>query len=163
MRVTLLSPGHTSERLYDSVARILASNMLCSMATYGGSGKVHINTAFFCYSDDLDFYFLSNPASVHCQNVSRFPQTAVAVFDSHQPWGAPHRGLQLFGDSALAEGVTENAARGLYSSRFPAYAGLSGRLSHLRFYGFTPASVKILDEGEFGEEVFVVAEIIRGE
>ncbi|HEV3469876.1 MAG TPA: pyridoxamine 5'-phosphate oxidase family protein [Pyrinomonadaceae bacterium] len=152
-----------SERLYNSVVRILASNMLCSMATYGEKGRVHINTAFFCFSDDLDFYFLSNPASVHCQNISRSPQAAVAIFDSRQLWGTPHRGLQLFGNSALAGGEGENEAHELYSIRFPAYAQFAERLSHLRFYSFTPTSVKILDEEEFGEEVFVVAEIVRKE
>lgn len=161
MSVTLRSPDYTSERLYNSVTRILASNMLCSMATQGEKGGAHINTAFFCFSDDLDCYFLSNPASVHCQNISRSPQMAIAVFDSHQLWGAAHKGLQIFGNCALAEGSAEDDARELYAARFPAYVKFTDRISHLRFYSFTPTAVKILDEDEFGAEVFVMAEVVR--
>jgi hypothetical protein len=38
---------------------------------------------------------------------------------------------------------------------------LRDRLSHLRFYRFTTAAVKVLDEDEFGEEVIVSAEVVR--
>src|SRR6266487_3811901 len=152
MTVTLLSPGYPSDRLYNSLARLLAANKLCSIATLGENREVHINTAFFGFGDDLDLYFLSNPSSVHCQNL-RHSQVAIAVFDSHQLWGAAHEGLQLFGNCALAEGIEEKTARELYSSRFPTYVELRDRLSHLCFYRFTTAAVKVLDENEFGEEV----------
>ncbi len=160
MSVTLAAPGYTSERLRGSVGRILSSNALCSMATRGAESAVHINTAFFCFSDDLALYFLSEPASVHCRNVSRSPGTAIAVFDSHHRWGAAHEGLQLFGECRPATGAAEREARDLYSIRFPSYPELQARLSHLRFYGFTPATIKILDESEFGEEVLVTADVV---
>ena len=161
MSVTLHSPSYSSDRLYNSVARILSSTMLCSMATLGEKGNVHINTAFFCFSDDLELYFLSNPASVHCQNVSSSPQMAMTVFDSHQSWGELGKGLQLFGNCVLAKEVIEDKAREHYSIRFPRYEEFLDRLSHLHFYRFTPAAIKILDEEEFGDEVLVMAEIVR--
>ena len=161
MSVTLVSPDYPSERLYNSVARLLADNKLCSIATQRENGEVHINTAFFAFGDDLDLYFLSNPASVHCQNLIRSRQVAIAVFDSHQVWGTAHRGLQLFGICTLAADIEEKIARELYSSRFPPYVELRDRLSHLRFYSFTTTAVKVLDEDEFGEEVIVSAEVVR--
>jgi uncharacterized protein YhbP (UPF0306 family) len=161
MSVILLSPDYPSERLYNSTARLLAANTLCSIATQRENGEVHINTAFFGFSDDLDLYFLSNPASVHCRNLSRSPQVAIAVFDSHQIWGEAHKGLQLFGTCCLASGIEEKLARELYSSRFPQYIEFRDRLSHLRFYRFITTAVKILDEDEFGEEVLVSAEVVR--
>jgi uncharacterized protein YhbP (UPF0306 family) len=161
MSVTLLSPDYPSERLYNSVARLLAANKLCSIATQRENREVHINTAFFAFGDDLDLHFLSNPASVHCQNLISSPQVAIAVFDSHQIWGAAHKGLQLFGICALAAGIEEKIARELYSSRFPLFMEFRDRLSHLRFYRFTTAAVRLLDEDEFGEEVIVSAEVVR--
>ena len=167
MAVTLLNPAYPTERLYDRVIRILEDNNLCSMATNGEKERVHINTAFFCFSDQLDLHFLSDPASIHCRNLSRSPHMAMTVFDSHQRWGAAHRGLQLFGHCTIATGPAENAAHELYSRRFP-YAEFLSSLSpekrqafSLRFYSFTPATVKILDEEEFGEEVFVTAEVLK--
>ena len=161
MSVTLLSPAYPSKRLYNSIARLLAANELCSIATRGENREVHISTAFFDFSDDLALHFLSNPASVHCQNLSRSPQVAIAVFDSHQIWGAAHKGLQLFGICTVAAGIEEKIARELYTKRFPQYVELLDRLSHLRFYSFTTAAVKVLDEDEFGEEVLVSAEVVR--
>ncbi len=161
MSVTLVSPDYPSERLYNSIVRLLAANKLCSIATLGENREVHINTAFFGFGDDLDLHFLSNPASVHCQNLIRSPQAAIAVFDSRQIWGAAHKGLQLFGFCALAAGIEEQIASELYSSRFPPYMEFRDRLSHLRFYRFTTAAVKVLDEDEFGEEVIVSAEVVR--
>lgn len=167
MSARLVSPGYPADRLYAAVARILASNDLCSMATRNADGTLHINTAFFCYSDDLELFFLSEPDSIHCQNVARSPGMAMAVFDSHQRWGAPHRGLQLFGDCTLATGEVKGRARELYSGRFP-YAELLDNLSQekrrafsLRFYRFGPLSIKILDEDDFGEEVFVMTTVVR--
>ncbi len=165
--VRLLGAGLSSARLYRAVVRILEANELCSMASVSDGGQVHINTAFFCFGDELDLYFLSEPASVHGRNISRSPHLAIAVFDSRQRWGAAHKGLQLFGSCAPAIGATEETAQELYSVRFP-YREFLKSLSReqreaysLRFYGFTAATVKILDEDEFGEAVFVTAEIAR--
>jgi len=165
--VRLLGAGFSGPRLYRAVVRILEANELCSMASVSDGGPVHINTAFFCFGDELDLYFLSEPASVHGRNISRSPQLAIAVFDSRQRWGAAHKGLQLFGSCALATGAAEERARELYSLRF-LYREFLESLSRekreaysLRFYGFTAATVKILDEDEFGEAVFVTAKIAR--
>jgi uncharacterized protein YhbP (UPF0306 family) len=161
MSVTLLNPDYPSDRLYISVIRLLAANTLCSIATRQENREAHINTAFFAFDDDLDLCFLSNPASGHCQNLSRTPQVAIAVFDSHQIWGAKHEGLQLFGTCELAAGIKEKTAREVYSNRFPQYIVLRDKLSHLRFYVFITLSAKILDEAEFGEEVLVSAKVVR--
>lgn len=170
MRATLHAHGYDSDRLHASVIRILAANALCSMATHNEAGTVHISMAFFCSDPDLSLYFLSHPGSLHSQNLTRVPQMAVAVFDSHQPWGDPHAGLQLFGTGALLGDATRQAAE-LYGARFPRYEELLHRLPDedppssifhaLRFYRFVPHRVQILDEWEFGEEVFIPATILR--
>lgn len=171
MRVTLRHPDYPSERLYASVERILAASELCAMATVGEHGEAHVSTAFFAFSGALELCFLSDPASAHGRNVARTPQMAVAVYDSHQPWGTAHRGLQLFGHCALLTGAVADQAAMLYARRFPGYMELRRRearapspgsaFSELRFFRFATEAVKILDEAEFGEEVFVRAAVIR--
>jgi len=168
---TLHAHGYDSDRLNASVARILAANTLCSIATRNEAGTVHISTAFFCFGRDLLLYFLSHPDSVHCHNLARVPQMAVAAFDSHQPWGDPHTGLQLFGTGALADPDASSQARELYAARFPRYRECllrtpdgqppSSTFRGLKFYRFVPQRVQILDEWEFGEEVFIPATILR--
>jgi hypothetical protein len=99
------------------------------------------------------------------------PQMAVAVFDSRQPWGSPHAGLQLFGTCALTPEGAVGTARALYAARFPRYGELLRRASSgtpvgptfaaLRFYSFVPERVQILDEWEFGDEAFITASVLR--
>jgi uncharacterized protein YhbP (UPF0306 family) len=171
VNATLHAHGYDSDRLNASVTRILAGNTLCSMATRNEAGAVHISMAFFCFSRDLLLYFLSHPESIHSHNLARVPRMAVAAFDSHQAWGDPHTGLQLFGMGALAEADADSQARELYAARFPRYREFllgtpggqppSATFHGLKFYRFVPQRVQILDEFEFGEEVFIPATILR--
>lgn len=170
MGSTLHAHGYDSDRLHASVIRVLKANALCSMATRNEAGTVHISMAFFCFDPDLCLYFLSHPESLHSQNLARVPQMAVAVFDSHQPWGEPHAGLQLFGTGALV-GEAGRQASELYGARFPRYWELlhhapdaelpSSVFPALKFYRFVPHRLQVLDEWEFGEEVFIPATILH--
>jgi uncharacterized protein YhbP (UPF0306 family) len=171
VRPILHAHGHDSDRLDASVGRILAANTLCSMATHNAAGVVHVNAAFFCCSRDLILYFLSHPESVHSRNLRRLPQMAVAVFDSHQCWGDPHAGLQLFGAGGLASRDEAREARELYATRFPRYveflqrapgAGPEGAVFRgLTFHRFVPERIQIFDEWEFGAETFITAAVRR--
>jgi uncharacterized protein YhbP (UPF0306 family) len=144
--------------------RILAQTPLCSVATVAPDGSAHVNTAYFCYSDALELFFLSHPASKHCRNLAANGSAAIAVFDSRQRWGGPDRGLQLFGTCSAAEG--ERAAR-LYSARFPRYAkwvarqGAAGAAKDYRFFRVACTQFKLLDERELGGARFVVADVAR--
>jgi hypothetical protein len=139
------------------------------MATRSQAGTVHINTAFFCFSGDLHLF--SHPQSIHCRNLGHVPHMAVSIFDSHQPWGEPHTGLQLFGTGSLAGDHTTSVARELYAARFPRYAEVLRRETAdepvtsgyrgLRFFQFIPERLQILDEWEFGDEVFITATIVH--
>jgi uncharacterized protein YhbP (UPF0306 family) len=162
--VTVHAPGYDSDRLYASIARLLEANALCSMATRSESGALHINMTYCCFNSDLVLYFLSHPESLHCRNLIRVPQMAVAVAASDQPWGDPHAGLQLHGRGEPASPDAEGEARELYGRRFPRYRDWphrSSSFSALRFYSFMPERVQILDEWEFGEEVFIPVVILR--
>ena len=172
MSVLFVSKGFSEGRLRKSVFRILRENMLCSMSTVNRLNRAHINTAYFCYSDDLELYFLSDPTPVHSRNLSNNSSMAMTIFRSFQEWGGSDRGLQLFGTCAKLEGPGGVKAERLYRKRFLLYAqwmrGTSKdderRASLLRsysFHRFLHTRVKILDEAEFGGGVVVVAEARR--
>ena len=170
MTLQLIAPGYSSARLVSAVSRILSGNPLCSMATRSEAGLLVINAAFFAFSAELELYFLSNPASAHCRNLAHVGHMAVAVFDSHQEWGLPHAGLQLYGRGGPVPAGHAERAQASYAARFPRYFdfvlrageapdGASG-FANLRFYRFMPARVKILDEEEFGDEVYITADLV---
>jgi len=165
MSATFYNPGFPANRIAEAVRRILSGTPLCSMATRGAGDYVHINTAFFAWNEAMELFFLSAPDSVHSRNLERVPTMAVAVFDSHQPWGALHRGLQLFGTAGRVDAARVGEVESLYSRRFERYrefkGGGSGAFSELRFYAFQAATLKLLDEEEFGEATLVSAEMVR--
>ena len=172
MKVRLASRGFSESRVRKSIFRILLENMLCSMSTVNRLNRAHINTAFFCYSPNIELYFLSDLSSVHCRNLSNNPSMAMAIFRSSQNWGSPDRGLQLFGICAEARGAEAVRAERLYGRRFPLYStwlrGASKNdkrqaalLRSYRFHRFLPARVKVLDEAEFGGGVFVTVSVRR--
>ena len=168
VRLKLVSKGFSEERVRSSLFRLLKENVLCSIATVTEDQRAHINTAYFCYSDELELYFLSDPGSLHCQNLSSNSSMAMAIFPSSQQWGGPDRGVQLFGTCTQASGPQATKAQRLYVERFPAYLKWSAGLNEddvgrgLQFYQFLVSRVKVLDESEFGEAVFVIADVRRG-
>jgi hypothetical protein len=92
---------------------------------------------------------------------------AVAVFVSPQDWTALGRGIQLFG-TCTEVGDDVGDAEQVYGHRYTTYAAWKAAINpgdpagEYRFYRFLPNRVKILDEAEFGDAVFVQADIVRG-
>lgn len=152
-----------SERVRAAALRILGADILCSMATVSPDARAHINTAYFAYSENFEICFLSHPNARHCQNLRTNPSMAVSVFSAAQSWPGPDRGLQLFGTCRPAMDAQAVRAADTYATRFTPYqswaAGLregdAGR--EYRFFWFAADEIKLLDEREFGDGIFVSA------
>jgi uncharacterized protein YhbP (UPF0306 family) len=157
----------SADRVSRSVARVLEENGLCAWATVTQDGRAHINIGYFAQSTDFHLYLLSHPASLHCRNLATNASMAVAVFVSPQDWTAPGRGTQLFGSCTEVGGDEVRNADQVYGHRYTAYTAWKAALKpddparQYRFYRFVPDRIKILDEVEFGDAVFVQAEIVR--
>lgn len=149
--------GRATEILF----RILEANGLCSIATVSPDNRAHTNTAYFCYSQALELYFLSHPGSTHCRNLLSNASLAMTVFASSQRWTDPGVGLQLFGNAFEAKGQMSLEAERLYAKRFPAYHEWRKNLKtgdlavEYRFYQFLPEHAKILDEQVLGDGIFI--------
>src|SRR2546427_10222993 len=161
MTIAVVKRRFPGKRIQRSVFRILRDSALCSMSTVAPGNRAHINTAYFCYSPDLNFYFLSDPDSLHCKNLERNPSMAMMVMNSSQTWGGGDRGIQLFGACHRVRGPAAKEAERRDGSRFPAYAtwrrrtARSGRRAadlfrSSAFYRFVPTRTKIRDEAGFG-------------
>lgn len=159
--------GLSGEQVQTSLFRILKANVLCSMATVTPDNQAHINTAYFCYSDALELYFLSHPHALHCRNLDTNASMAMTIFSSSQQWGGPDQGVQLFGRCAPVRGAQVTQAEHLYGQRFPAYATWKQRLGRknvgrgYRLYRFLVERVKVFDEKHLGEALFVEARVHR--
>jgi uncharacterized protein YhbP (UPF0306 family) len=135
--------------------RVLGESILCAIGTVTPAGRAHVNTAYFAWSPELILVWLSSPQARHSRNLVANSTAAIAVYDSTQVWGEQDRGIQLFGSARPVSARTSADAEQMYASRFPAYA--QGGTSGYAFYRFRPRRVKLFDEAELGEGVFVTA------
>ncbi len=156
----------SEKRVQKSILRLLRKNELCSMATVRGLNRAHISHVYFCYSENLELYFLSYRHSTHARNLKTNSSMAVTIFDSSQKWGRPNRGMHLYGICREAKGNQAMKAEQLYGARFRPYQKWmeslrkndKRRAEQLQFYRFVPGQIKILDENEFGD-TFVTAAV----
>jgi uncharacterized protein YhbP (UPF0306 family) len=154
------------ERVQRAIFDILEATPLCSMSTVTPDGRAHINTAYFCHSEELELYFLTHPRSTHCQNLRANSSVAISIFSSNQQWPGPDRGVQLFGTVIEAQDAEAAKAEELYTKRFSAYdewkESLSGTIAaEYKFYRFVVLRLKVLDEANIGDGVIVSATIHR--
>lgn len=93
---------------------------------------------------------------------------AATAFSSTQTWVGADRGVQLFGIGAEVGPREAAKAEAAYGARFPEYARWQGTATQhaaarqYRLYGFQTAELKVLDEEEFGDAVFMSASVSRG-
>jgi uncharacterized protein YhbP (UPF0306 family) len=161
-----LDPPST-DRVLRSVVRVLEQTGLCAWSTVTTDGEAHVNIGYFAHSDDLHLYLLSHPRSLHCRNIAANPSMAVAVFTSPQNWTDPGQGIQFFGRCREVSDADQHEAERVYRQRYHPYGDWKATLKvgdpalDYRFYRFVPDRLKILDEAEFGDAVFVQTEIVR--
>lgn len=154
-------------KVWRCLFRILERNLLCAVATVTPEKRAHINTAYFAYTVDLEFYFYSYPDTDHALNLARNPSMAIVVFDSEQPWGRPDHGVQLFGTGRAVAGRSARDAERCYDRRFPGHVSWKLPRSTAESapvpkpFRFRPRLIKLFDEHAFGAGVVVKATVPR--
>ena len=167
VRGEAVSADVCEERVLSSARKILEGSVLCSIATVSPDNRAHINIAYAAYTEDLRLCFLSHPTAHHCRNLDSNASMAISIYHSAQKWGGLDRGLQLFGNSCAATGPDALSAAQVYGRRFPSYQQWTNSLTEedpgreYRLYWFSTARLKISDELEFGNGVFVTATVQR--
>jgi uncharacterized protein YhbP (UPF0306 family) len=129
---------------------------LCALSTVLPGGRAHINHMYFAWSDRYEVIWISDPDSIHSRNLTRTSSAAVTIFDSHQTWGRPDRGIQLFGTAAVTTGKATLEARSIYGRRFRDY---DADADDLPPYRFRPRSVKLFDERSLAGGTLVTARV----
>jgi uncharacterized protein YhbP (UPF0306 family) len=136
---------------------LLEASTLCAIATVTRGGSAYINTAYFTWTPDYRLVWLSAPGAWHSRNLRANSTAAIAVFDSHQVWGKPDRGLQVFGSARELGLAGLKEVEEAYRARFPG-AGPNDLIPY-RFYALRPRRVKLFDERTLGPGIFVTARV----
>lgn len=133
-----------------------------TLATYGE--HPWIATVYYSFDDDLNLYFLSDPNTLHCQQIAQNPQVAVSISDAPQNPASEKKGLQAFG---LAEQISDmhkiKHALGLWrktlgvTSEAYTYEGMLKKAIKGRMYKITIKQVKFFNEALWkeGKEVML--------
>ena len=128
---------------------------LCSLGTVTPAGRAHINHMYFAWDDGFNVYWISDGDSLHSRNLIKNRSAAITIYASHQVWGKPDRGIQLFGSAGVAKGG--DAARE-YGRRFRDF---DARDNDLPYYRFRPRTVKLFDERSLAPGTLVTARVTR--
>lgn len=139
------------EDLRATVVGYLAERYSLTLATQGPEGPWAAGLYFA--SDGLTLYFLSDPASRHCQDIAADPRVAAAVHEDYRDW-REIRGIQLEGRAEPVAAAAELArAWEVYLAKFPFVRQfrvgdalqIAGRMVRARFYRIVPARLFFLD------------------
>ncbi|MGZ4618869.1 MAG: pyridoxamine 5'-phosphate oxidase family protein [Frankiaceae bacterium] len=145
------SPPGPQADLYAAVRSHLRERRSLTLATWGPEGPWA--AAVYFAADGLSLYFLSDPASRHCRDLTADPRVAATVHEDVPSW-QDIRGVQLSGQAEAISAEAE-AARGWdsYLAKFPFVSGLRtadgfeimGRPVIARLYRITPDRLFFLD------------------
>lgn len=142
-----------------SISNYLFSHFQMTIATYGD--HLWIAIVYYSSDSDLNMYFLSDPQTLHCQQIAQNPQVAVSIADSPQKPAVKKVGLQISGRAEQIKGKkkiihalnlwkqTLNVDSSDYS-----YEGMMKKLIKGRMYKVIPERIKFFNENlwEEGEE-----------
>ncbi|TMC53914.1 MAG: pyridoxamine 5'-phosphate oxidase family protein [Chloroflexi bacterium] len=148
----------SSARLEVVARRLMGTSPLCSLSTVSYGGRAHINHMYFAFTDRFEVVWISDPDSIHSRNLVRNRSAAVTVYDSHQTWGKPDRGIQLFGTAGVTSGRVADAAHRVYGRRFRDY---DSEAEGLPAYRFKARTVKLFDERTLAPITLVSARVTR--
>ena len=126
------------------------------IATYGE--HPWIATEYYSFDDDFNFYFLSDPKTLHCKQIAKNSNVALSICDAPQHPSAKKKGIQIFGIATKISGVHKiKHALGLWrktlgvTSDAYTYEGMMKKAIKGRMYKVESKKIKFFNE-ELWEE-----------
>lgn len=143
--------------LKSHVLTFLSQNILMAVATQGE--HPWIASVYYSFDDDLNLYFLSDPATLHCKQIAQNSRVSVAIADSHQLPAVLKRGLQLWGEARqISDTRKVSHALSLWKKTLNVknkeltYANMAKHVIKGRMYQITPKLIKLFDQELFKVE-----------
>jgi uncharacterized protein YhbP (UPF0306 family) len=149
--------------LEEEIIEYLEAHHVLTLATHDEVGPWA--TPLFYVSDEaMDLYFLSDPATRHCQAIKKRPGISAAIHGGSTAW-MEITGLQLDGWAcALEDEIEEQRAIALYIAKFPFVPPLIPQDGPHRVYRIHPRWIRLIDNSKglgFKEEFNLDAGDIR--
>ncbi len=146
--------------LEEEIFGYLQAHHVLTLATQDEAGP-WATPLFYVNDEAMDLYFLSDPATRHCQAIRKSPRVSAAIHGGSTTW-TEITGLQLHGwASALDDEREEEQALALYTEKFPFVMPLIPAEPH-RLYRIRPQWFRLIDNSQglgFKQELSLEAEI----
>lgn len=139
----------------------LKTQRLLNLATL--SKKPYICTVFYAEDSSGKLYFISEPLSKHCKNISSNTSVAVAISDSHQRVTDKKKGLQIEGSvHEVIEKKEIKHALNLWNAKNPGFEKVinyqnmkNGKIKG-HVYRISPSRIKFFNEELYGPEGYKI-------
>ena len=128
----------------EPVRTLLEETSTLVLATPSADGTPRATPVFFAADAELRLIFLSDPGSMHSRNADRDGRASVALYPEEADWRRL-RGVQMEGIVGRLGGPDAEAARGVYSRRFPFIGQLAEALAASAIYAFQPRWIRLID------------------
>ena len=92
----------------------------------------------------VSFLFLSDPSSMHAQNLARESRSAIALYPDEADWRRL-RGVQAKGRAHEVDGDAQGLALERYRLHVPAAAEVPEAVALTRLYRFQPSWIRLID------------------
>lgn len=160
-RVKVLSGKDSEkEKIIHSIFSILKNNSLFTLSTIDERTENPCSsTAYYSFDNNLNLYFWTDPNAHHSKNIAKNSNVAVNIFDSHQAWGSPLKGLQIYSVARIVTKKELLIGGALYVKRFPSVLqyvktvlDFHSKKFQSKMYKIEPTWIKLFDEETFGKE-----------
>ncbi len=132
------------------ILEVLEKGYLMSLATVD-SGGVWVSDVIYIFDEDLNIYWMSDPAARHSQSILQHKQVAGTITVSSQ--GEDNLGVQFAGTAEKIEGDRYDLALKHYAKRKkPAPAETDDVLQGDSWYILKPEKIELICERLYGFE-----------
>lgn len=88
----------TNQKLKNLIKEYIKNHIQMVLAT-ADNNHPWIATVYYGVDEDLNMYFLSDPNTIHCKQISLNPKVSVSIADSPQDPKNKKVGIQIYGTS----------------------------------------------------------------
>ena len=129
-----------------------------SLAT-ADKNKPYVCTVYFATDKNLNFYFVSPPAALHCKNIAKNKYVSCAIYNSSQKVSSQKEGLQFNGAAKVITKVSETKkALALWNKANPGaekYINCDNMVKKVitsKMYKIKPQVIKYFNEALYGDK-----------
>jgi len=143
--------------------KYLKSQNLMTLATC--DKNLWVSTVYYVIDENFNLYFLSEQATIHCQQLSKNAEVACGIVDSRQKVADKKIGVQFLGKASRVDSLEKiKWMLALWNKVNPGFEtiinfkNIQNKVIKSRIYKVEPRLIKFFNEKIYGPEGFKVFE-----